>query len=361
MKTELLNQANLTNICLFDKGQPVDKEKIEETVSSLGFDGPAAKRLAKLAEKNEINYIFTTKILTAIDGKVDKKLYGKLLQPGNWYRTRLQVKSSAVESLPAVLNSGGKPGYEGHRDSYTGYNAGKRILWLGGKYEDGAASFLGYSYDADLSKDMENASIAGCPYGFSLMNLRPKTAKAMERQFVDNTQKQPYVTLDMPLTFDSIDLIDSGKQADKGAVQKNGTQLNESEEEENELELTKEEVAEMLSLAMKGTNDTIKALSDTVATLVKSGEETPEQEWEKEKKVLLSENKSTLESYRDEKLKNANLGGKPEEFVDLVKGGSVEEIDKEVLALQKIRETHKTVSLTGGKKPGEGEEDEEIS
>ncbi len=344
------NQANLTNICLFDSGQSVDKEKIEETVSSLGFDSSAVKRLTKIMEKNDINYIFTTKILTAIDGKVDKKLYGKLLQPGNWYRTRLQVTSQAVKTLPAVLNAGGKPGYEGHRDSYTGYNAGKRVLWLGGKYEDNGATFLGYSYDADLSRDMENASIAGCPYGFSLMNLRPKTAKAIERTFVDNTNKMPYVTLDMPLTFDSIDLIDSGKQADKGAIQKNGTKLNESEEE-NELELTKEEIAEMLSLAMKGPNDAIAELSKAVAAIAKGNEDTPEQDWEKEKKTVLA-------AYKTVKIESANLGEgvKAEDMLALVPGETKEAIAEQVLALQKMREAHSKTDFGKSKKSDEGKE-----
>ncbi|MCK5614075.1 hypothetical protein KAR91_70075 [Candidatus Pacearchaeota archaeon] len=347
---ELLDQANLQNICLFDRGQSVDKEKIEETVASLGFDPSAAKRLAKLMEKNEINYIFTTKILTAIDGKVDKKLYGKLLQPGNWYRTRLQVTSQAVKTLPAVLNAGGKPGYEGHRDSYTGYNAGKRVLWLGGKYEDNGATFLGYSYDADLSKDMENASIAGCPYGFSLMNLRPKATKAVERAFVDNTQKMPYVTLDMPLTFDSIDLIDSGKQADKGAIQKNGTQLNESEEE-NELELTKEEITEIVNLAMKTSNDTILALGKKLDDYIKTGEENPEQDWEKEKKTVLS-------AYKTVKIESANLGEgvKAEDMLALVPGDTKELIDEQVLALQKMRESHRKTDFGDKKKSDEGKE-----
>jgi hypothetical protein len=214
-------------------------------------------------------------------------------------------------------------------------------LWLGGKYEDGGATFLGYSYDADLSRDMENASIAGCPYGFSLMNLRPKKATTMERVFVDNTQKMPYVTLDMPLTFDSIDLIDYGKQADKGAVQKNGSRLNESEEEEIELELTKEDVTEIVKLALEGQNDTILALGKKLDDYIKTGEESPEQEWEKDKTA-------TLTAYKTVKLEAANLGKKPEELMSLVPGTTVKEIDDQVAALQAMRETHKSVDHGDG-------------
>ena len=349
---EPLNQANLSGICLFDRGQAVEKaeaEKVKGIVSDLGFDEKAANRLIKLMEVNDVNYIFTTAGLTAVDGKVDKKLYQKLLQPGNWYRTRLQVTSKAVKTLPAVLNSGGKLGAEGHRDSYTGFTQGKKILWLGAKYENGSAYFLGYSYDAELSKELENAAIIKSPYTFSLYNLRPKTNTAVERQFVDNTQKMPFVSLSVPLTFDRLDIIDPDKQADKGATQKNGTHLNESEEEENELELTKEEIAEMLSLSAEKTNEVLKGLSEAIANLAKGNEETPEQDWEKEKA-------STLSAYKTVKLEAANLGKKPEELMSLVPGTTVKEIDEQVLALQAMSEAHSKADLGKGKKPDEGDE-----
>ncbi len=350
---ELLNQANINNICLFDRGQVVEKaesEKVKGIVSDLGFDDKAADRLIKLMAVNDINYIFTTAGLTAVDGKVDKKLYQKLLQPGNWYRTRLQVTSKAVKTLPAVLNSGGKLGAEGHRDSYTGYTQGKKILWLGAKYENGSAYFLGYSYDAELSKEMENAAIIKSPYTFSLYNLRPKANTAVERQFVDNTNKQPYVSLSVPLTFDRLDIIDPGKQADKGAVQKNITQLNESEEE-NELELTKEEISEIVSLALKGTDEAIALLSKTVADLAKGNEENPEQDWEKEKKTILS-------AYKTVKIESANLGEgvKAEDMMALVPGETKEAIDEQVLALQKMREAHSKTDFGDKDKANEGDE-----
>lgn len=355
MKNEVLEKADLSGICLFDRGQAVEKaeaEKVKEIVSNLGFDDKAANRLIKLMEVNDVNYIFTTAGLTAIDGKVDKKLYGKLLRPSGWYRTRLQVTSSAVKTLPAVLNSGGKLGAEGHRDTYTGFTQGKKILWLGARYENGSAYFLGYSYDAALSKDMENAAIIKSPYAFSLYNLRPKANTAVERQFVDNTNKQSYVSLSMPLTFDRLDIIDPDKQADKGAVQKNITQLNESEEENEVDPLTKEEITEIISLAMKTSNDTLIELSKTVSELAKSGEETPEQEWEKEKAL-------TLSAYKTAKLGAANLGKKPEELLSLVPGTTVKEIDEQVLALQAMREAHSTINPDSEKK--KNEEDEEIS
>jgi len=355
MEKESLNEANLSNICLFDRGQSIEKAesaKIKEIVSNLGFDEKAANRLIKLMSVNEDNYIFTTAGLTAIDGKVDKKLYSKLLQPGNWDRTRLQVTSKAVKTLPAVLNSGGKLGAEGHRDSYTGFTQGKKILWLGGKYEGGSAYFLGYSYDAELSKDMENAAIINSPYSFSLYNLRPKLNTQTERTFVDNTDKMPYISLSVPLTFDRLDIIDPDKQADKGAVQKNGTQLNESEEEENELEpITKEEVAEMLSLSAKTTNESILALSEAVAKIAEVNEETPEQEWQKEMKTVLS-------AYKTVKIESANLGEgvKAEDVISLIPGETKEAIDEQVLALQKMRETHSPVNLgTGNQTPTDEE------
>ncbi len=348
---ELLDQVNLQHICLFDRGQTIEKaeaEKIKETVAGLGFDEKAANRLIKLMSVNDTNYIFTTAGLTAVDGKVDKKLYGKLLQPGNWYRTRLQVTSSAVKTLPSVLNSGGKLGAEGHRDSYTGFTQGKKILWLGGRYENGSAYFLGYSYDAELSKDMENAAIINSPYTFSLYNLRPKLKGTTERRFVDNTNKMPYVSLSVPLTFDRLDIIDPDKQADKGAVQKNGTHLNESEEEENELELTKEEIQEIVSSALKGQDETILSLGKKIEDFIKTGEESPEQEWEKEKA-------STLSAYKTVKLASANLGKKPEELLSLVPGTTVKEIDEQVLALQAMRESHSKADF-GNKGKDNGEE-----
>ena len=350
---ELLNQATIINICLFDRGQTIEKaeaEKIKETVSGLGFDEKAANRLIKLMAVNDSNYIFTTAALTAIDGKVDKSLYKKLLRPGNWYRTRLQVTSKAVETLPAVLNSGGKLGAEGHRDSYTGFTQGKKILWLGGRYENGKASFLGYSYDAQLSKAMENAAIINSPYTFSLYNLRPKANTVSQRVFVDNTNTMPYVSLSVPLTFDRLDIIDPDKQADKGAVQKNGTKLNELEEEENELELTKEEIAEMLSLSSEKTNEVLKGLSEAIANLAKGKEETPEQDWEKEKKTVLS-------AYKTVKIESANLGEgvKAEDMLSLVPGETKEAIDEQVLALQKMREAHSKTDFGDKDKANEGD------
>lgn len=335
MKKELLNQVNLSGICLFDKGQTIEKseaEKVTQIVLDLGFDEKAAKRLIELMGVNDVNYIFTTAGLTAIDGKVDKKLYKKLLRPGNWYRTRLQVTSKAVKTLPSVLNSGGKLGAEGHRDSYTGFTKGKKILWIGARYESGSAHFLGYSYDAELSKDMENAAIIKSPYTFSLYNLRPKANIEIERKFVDNTNKHPYVSLDMPLTFDRIDIIDPDKQADKGAIQKNITQLNESEE--NELELTKEDLQEIISLSIRDTDKSIAELSKKIDNIVE-GNKNPKKEWQKEKGVVLS-------AYKTVKIESANLGKgiKAEDLISLVPGETKEDIDAQVLALQKMRESH---------------------
>ena len=355
MKPEVLNQVDLSGICLFDRGQSVEKAvsvAVKKVVSDLGFNEKAANRLIKLMGVNDVNYIFTTAALTAIDGKVDKKLYQKLLQPGNWYRTRLQVTSKAVKTLPAVLDSGGKLGAEGHRDSYTGFTQGKKILWLGGRYENGKAYFLGYSYDAELSKNMENAAIINSPYAFSLYNLRPKANTASQRVFVDNTNQMPYVSLSVPLTFDRLDIIDHDKQADKGAFQKSCSRLNESEEEENELEFTKEDVQEIISLAMKGTDEAIATLSETVSKLAKGNEETEEQVWEKEKSFTLSELKIEI-------LKNANLGKKPEDLLSLVPGTNVKEIREQVLALQAMRESHSTIK-PGGEKKKDEDKDEDI-